>query len=118
MMIKRIFVLSLLFFLITLIISFLTKTTSQEFNEKAMTQWKEYNQTIAKDPVMEDVAELQNSFIEKALSHLVQEKDFFFFKTFTLQLADGEYKYLGVFHQVIPLQKDNPLENFYHENQN
>jgi hypothetical protein len=118
MRMKRVLISGLLFFVLFLVVAALTKTTSIEFNEMAMSQWKEYNQTIAKDPVMEDVVELQNSFIEKALSHLVQEHDFFFFRTFTLELADGEYQYLGVFHQVIPLQKDNPLENFYHENQN
>ena len=110
---KRVLILSFVFLIILTVVAFFTKTTQQEFTDVALEKWKQYSAQFSSDPVMEDVVALQNDFMLKALNRLVKSDDYVLFSKFTLQLADGEYEYIGVFHQVIPLQAANPITQFY-----
>jgi hypothetical protein len=110
---KKVIIGSFLFFVIIAVLSFFTKTTQQEFQEKALQEWRNYNDEMANNPVMEDVIEVQNEFMTSALRQLVVTEDYGIFTMFTLHLADGDYQYLGLFHQIIPLQKANPINQFY-----
>ncbi len=110
---KRIIILSSIFLISLMVVAVFTKTTQQEFKEVAIEQWREYAAQFSSDPVMDDVVALQNELMLKAIDRWVKTEDYGFFSKFTLQLADGEYEYIGIFHQVIPLQKSNPLSQFY-----
>ena len=110
---KRVIIVSFTLVLLLIAVAIFTKTTQQEFTDVALEQWKQYSAQFSSDPVMEDVVALQNDFMLKALNRLVKSDDYVLFSKFTLQLADGEYEYIGVFHQVIPLQAANPITQFY-----
>ncbi len=110
---KKLIVGSIAFLLLLVVVSFFTKTTQEEFQQRAMQEWKKHNEKMASNPVMEDVIEVQDEFMTKALEHLVVVDDFGICSLFTLHLPDGDYRYLGVFHQIVPLQKSNPINQFY-----
>jgi hypothetical protein len=110
---KKILIGAFLFFVFIVVLSFFTKTSQHEFQEKALQEWRKYNDQMAANPVMEDVSEVQNEFMTRALQQLVVTDDYGIFTLFTLHLADGDYQYLGVFHQIIPLQEANPINQFY-----
>jgi len=112
---KRVVILSSAILLVLMVVAFFTKTTQEEFTKVALEQWEQYSAQFSSDPVMEDVATLQNEFMMKAINRLVEIDDYVLFSKFTLQLADGEYEYIGIFHQVIPLQETNPLSQFYEQ---
>lgn len=112
---KRVVILSSAILLVLMVVAFITKTTQEEFTKVAMEQWELYSAQFSSDPVMADVVTLQNEFMMKAINRLVRCDDYLLFSKFTLELADGEYEYIGIFHQVIPLQKTNPLSQFYEQ---
>jgi hypothetical protein len=112
---KKVFWVAMVLFFILIVVAYFTKTSKQEFTSLATSEWEKYNDKMSSDPVMEDVMAVQNEFMTKAIDKLVRCDDYFFFSKFTLQLADGDYQYIGLFHQVIPLQNANPLKQFYEQ---
>ena len=112
---RKVFWVALFLFCTLIVVAYFTKTSKQEFTQLAMMEWKKYSEKMSSDPVMEDVMVVQNEFMTKAIDKLVRCDDYFFFSKFTLQLADGDYQYIGLFHQVIPLQNANPLKQFYEQ---
>lgn len=110
---KKILILTAAFFLILLLLAGFTKPTRDNFLKEAQTKVMEMAGSISTDPVMVDVVKMQQDYLMLAMEKTVHSKDFYFFNVQSFELGDGEYKYLGVFGHFFPLQKQNPLDQFY-----
>jgi hypothetical protein len=111
---KKWILLTLFFLALLLIAARFTKPNETDFLHLAQEKINAQSQEISTDPVMVDVVKIQKDFIMQALSKLLQSHDYYFFTTETIELGDGKYQYVGVMGTFIPLQKDNPLDKFYH----
>lgn len=114
---KKGIVLSIVFFLVLILVAVFTKPTRATFLEEANHRVMAAAEKISQDPVMVDVVKMQQEYLSLALEKTIHSSDYFFFSTHQFELGDGEYRYLGVFGFFIPLQKDNPLDQFYQDHE-
>ncbi len=105
--------LTFLFLTTMLLLAYLTKPDDKKFLSKAQSEINIRAESLSKDPVMQDVVKIQKDFIFQALTKLLETKSYLFFTVHTITLGDGEYKYMGLFGTFIPLQKEDPLQKFY-----
>jgi len=105
--------LTFVFLILMLFLAFLTKPDEEKFLTKAQAEINIRAESLSKDPVMLDVVKIQKDFIFQALSKLLETKSYWFFTVHTITLGDGEFRYLGLYGTFIPLQKEDPLQKFY-----
>jgi len=110
---KKVWILSLCFLILLLVVGYWTKPSRQDFLEQAKSKITALAADISNDPVMVDVVKMQQDYLMMALEKTVHSKDFFFFSVQSFELGDGQYQYVGVFGKFIPMQSDNPLDQFY-----
>ncbi len=110
---KKILILTAAFFLILMLVAGFTKPTRDHFLKDAQTKVMEMAGSISTAPVMVDGVKMQQDYLMLAMEKTVHSQDFYFFNVQSFELGDGEYKYLGVFGHFFPLQKQNPLDQFY-----
>lgn len=111
---KKWILMTLFFLCVLMVVARYTKPTEADFLALAQEEINVQSEKISSDPVMVDVVKIQKDFMMQALGKLLQSRDYYFFTTQTIELGDGQYQYLGVMGTFIPLQKDHPLEKFYH----
>lgn len=110
---KKWILLTLLFLTVMFFLAYLTKPDEQKFLITAQAEINNRAESLTKDPVMIDVVKIQKDFIFQALSKLLETENYLFFTVHTITLGDGEFKYLGLYGTFIPLQKEDPLQKFY-----
>ncbi len=114
---KKGLLLSFCFLILLLVVGYWTKPTREEFLEKAKSKISALAADVSSDPVMVDVVKMQQDYLMMALDKTVHSKDFFFFSVQSFELGDGQFQYVGVFGKFIPLQSDNPLDQFYQDHE-
>lgn len=114
---KKGIILSVVFLVLLVVIAALTKPTRATFLLEANQRVTAAAEKISKDPVMVDVVKMQQEYLSLALEKTIHSSDYFFFTTHQFELGDGHYRYLGVFGLFIPLQEENPLDQFYQDHE-
>lgn len=99
-----------IFFVGLLILAYFTNPTMEEFKQEAKYRFSEMIDSQTDNPTLKLISSIGIDFADNVVEKMVIRQNYYFCSIYTVQLPDGDYKFLGVFHQFIPLQSKNPFD--------
>lgn len=100
----------ILLLIVTLIAAYFTNPEKEDFSMKVKERVESELSDQLSNPTLKEIAEKSKGFFDTITESLVVRDNYYFFSIFSIDFPTGSYQYLGIFGQIIPLQKANPLE--------
>lgn len=112
-MIRFIFKVASYGFIALLVAAFFTNPTREDFKQEVKTRLDEEFDKHLDNPTMALIVEEGKHFVANMSDKLVTRDNYFICSVYTVQLPTGDYRYLGLFRNFVPLQQDNPLKDVF-----
>lgn len=109
-MIRFFFRFTSILFIAALTAAFFTNPEKDDFSRMVKERVESELSDQLNNPTLSEIAKKSQGFFDTITESLVVRDNYYFFSIFTIDFPTGSYRYLGIFGQIIPLQKENPLE--------
>jgi len=102
---------SLIILVLVAALLYVTNPSKEDFSDWTKARMEERMEESAKENGIQEALSGTLSEIGSAVGAMfTEEKNYYLFSIYTVDLGKKEYSYLGVFKVFIPLQTDNPLD--------
>ncbi len=99
-------------FIALLVAAFFTNPTLEDFQHEVRDQVQVQLDRMIEDPTLSVIAQMGSQFSDDMVEKLITRKNYYVCSVYTIELPDGDYRYLGAYHLFYPLQNENPLDQF------